>query len=178
MLILHLSIWFHFSTRNHCKLSGMYCRLITCLEQWMSLLYLYFNQPPSRTGVASRWVVIYFIRLTKELIIATSLLIRQLPADSRFKGSVILYLDIIALLSHLVRWRGTFGVLFNSSCHATRIYRSSRIYLLSLCSQINTCWEFHAFWYLCSHLLEGLPTLRGMHTQVNLSAHLAHWSIS
>jgi len=79
----------------------MYCRLITCLEQWMSLLYLYFNQPPSRTGVASRWVVIYFIRLTKELIIATFHLLciyysdrklfrenwlRRLPADGRFKA--------------------------------------------------------------------------------------------
>tara|TARA_A100001015_G_C15014282_1_gene724724 strand:- start:898 stop:1137 length:240 start_codon:yes stop_codon:yes gene_type:complete len=39
----------------------------------MSLLYLYLNQPPSRTGVVSRQVVIYFIPLTKGLIIATFL---------------------------------------------------------------------------------------------------------
>ena len=43
------------------------------------------------------------------------------------------------------RLTASFCCLFNSSCNTTRIYRSTRIYLLSLCSQTNTYGEFYAF---------------------------------
>ena len=70
MLILHLSIWFHFSTRNHCKLSGMYCRLITCLEQWMSLEP--FFQPTTIANRGGKEVGGHLLHsINQELIIAT-----------------------------------------------------------------------------------------------------------
>ena len=144
MLILHLSIWFHFSTRNHCKLSGMYCRLITCLEQWIRLEPFVYQRHMhdawwGRGGI-------YFIRLIKELIIATfHLLVFITRLDSSSESfDYADYLRVIDLRLCLYYLVDAIALVLNrwGKLTACRLRCSRTPYCLVL--------------ILCSHLLEGL----------------------